>query len=176
MSKRENLTERQIKITKMLIEALAKNNVNFEFYKKFNKWFKIPFNLVDKTIIDFRTNPKHRVDITYEIKTPEEKTKKVTEEMGSIYKGIFTKEIIMFYGEEIDYSITEYSDEYPQGKVVDNYSVRISEKNIYNDESRFGLINGMMICKALGRNEAAREMMQSYELCKEAGKELFKLL
>lgn len=176
MSKRESLTERQIKIVQGLIEGLAKNNVNFEFYKKFNKWFKIPFNLVDKTIIDFRTNPKHRVDITYEIKTTEGKTKQVTEEMGSIYQGIFTKEIIMFYGEEIDYSITEYSDEIPHGKVVDNYSVRITEKNVYNDESRFGLINGMMICKSLGRDEAAREMMQSYELCKQAGKELFKLL
>lgn len=176
MSKRESLTERQIKIAQTLMEGLAKNNVNFEFYKKFNKWFKIPFNLVDKTIIDFRTNPKHRVDITYYIKTPEGRTSKVTEEMGSIYQGIFTKEIIMFYGEEIDYSITEYSDEYPHGKIVDNYSVRITEKNVYNDESRFGLINGMMICKSLGREQAAREMMQSYELCKQAGKELFKLL
>ena len=32
----------------------------------------------------------------------------------------------MFYGEEIDYSIKEYSDEDPDGKVVDNYSVRIT--------------------------------------------------
>ena len=176
MSKKTSLTERQIKILQSLIETLAKNNINFEFYKKFNKWFKIPFNLVDKTIIDFRTNPKHRVDITYSIKTPEGRTKKVTEEMGSIYQGIFTKEIIMFYGEEIDYSIKEYSDEDPDGKVVDNYSVRITEKNIYNDESRFGMINGMMICRALGREDAAREIMQSYALCKEAGKEIFKLL
>ncbi len=176
MSERESLTERQIKISQRLIEGLAKNNVNFEFYKKFNKWFKIPFNLVDKTIIDFRTNPKHRVDITYDIKTSDGRTSKVTEEMGSIYQGIFTKEIIMFYGEEIDYSITEYSDEFPHGKIVDNSSVRITQKNIYNDESRFGLINGMMICKDLGRENAAREMMQSYELCKRSGKELFKLL
>jgi hypothetical protein len=176
LSKRENLTEHQVKILQSLIETLAKNNVNFEFYKKFNKWFKIPFNLIDKTIIDFRTNPKHRVDITYSIKTPEGRTKKVTEEMGSIYQGIFTKEIIMFYGEEIDYSITEYSDECPLGKVVDNYSVRITEKNTYNDESRFGMINGMMICRSLGRDDAARDIMQSYALCKESGKELFKLL
>ena len=42
--------------------------------------------------------------------------------MGSIYPGIFSKEVIMFYGEEIDYSIKEYSNEYPEGKVVDNYS------------------------------------------------------
>lgn len=176
MSEREKLTEKQIDICQKLMESLAKNNVNFEFYKKFNKWFKIPYNLVDKTIIDFRTNPKHRVDITYYIKTLEGTTNTVTEEMGSIYQGVFTKEVIMFYGEEIDYRITEYSDEHPQGKVVDNYSVRISEKNVYNDESRFGMINGMMICKGLGREEAAREMMQSYELCKVSGRELFKLL
>ena len=82
----------------------------------------------------------------------------------------------MLYGEEIDYSIKEYSNEYPEGKVVDNYSVRISEKNAYNDESRFGIINSMMICKALGEDDAARDMMQTYELCKEAGRKLFRLL
>ena len=131
---------------------------------------------MDKSIIDFRTNPKHRVDITYSIKTAEGDTAQVTEEMGSVYPGIFSKEIIMFYGEEINYYLTEYSEEAPHGKVVDNYSVKITEKNAYNDESRFGLINGIMICKDLGRDDAAREMMQSYQLCKDAGKEMFKLL
>lgn len=176
MSEKDKLAEKQLKITKDLIDGLVKNNVNFEFYKKFNKWYKVPFNLLDKTIIDFRTNPKHRVEITYEIKNHEGKTGKVTEEMRSVYPGIFSKEVIMFYGEEIDYSIMEYSDEYPEGKIVDNYSVRISEKNAYNDESRFGIINSMMICKALGEDEAARDMMQTYELCKVAGRKLFKLL
>ncbi len=176
MSKREELSQQQIKISQMLLEDLAKKHVNLEFYKKFYRWFKIPFQLIDKTIIDFRTNPKHRVDITYSIKTAEGSTKQVTEEMGSIYQGIFTKEIIMFYGEEINYSITEYSDEFPQGKIVDNYSVKITEKNIYNDESRFGMINGMMICKDLGREDGAKDIMLTYQLCKDAGKKVFKLL
>ena len=51
----------------------------------------------------------------------------------------------MFYGEQINYSIREYSEEAPNGKVVDNYSVRISKKDIYNDETRFGMINSMMV-------------------------------
>lgn len=176
MSGKQQLTKRQIKICQSLMEALVKKGVNFEFYKKFNKWFKIPFDLVDKTIIDFRTNPKHKITISYEITTPEGKVSQVTEEMRSIYQGVFTKEIIMFYGETISYKITEYSDEFPQGKVVDNYFVRISEKNVYNDESRFGMINGMMICRDLQRDDVARDIMQTYELYKEAGKELFKLL
>ena len=176
LSKREELTERQIKICDVLIDGLVKEGIIFEFYKKFNKWFKIPFDLVDKTIIDYRTNPKHRVNITYRIQNSFGKSKEITEEMKSIYQGIFTKNIIMFYGEKIDYSITEYSDEFPYGKVVDNSSIRITEKNTYNDESRFGMINGMMICKDVGRDDAAREMMQSYELYKDAGRKVFKLL
>ena len=59
---------------------------------------------------------------------------------------------------------------------MERFSVRITEKNVYNDESRFGMINGMMICKEVGRDGAAREIMHSYELCKEAGKKIFKLL
>lgn len=176
LSKREELTERQIKICDVLIDGLVKEGIIFEFYKIFNKWFKIPFDLVDKTIIDYRTNPKHRVNITYRIQNSFGKSKEITEEMKSIYQGIFTKNIIMFYGEKIDYSITEYSDEYPYGKIVDNSSIRITEKNAYNDESRFGMINGMMICKDVGRDDAAREMMQSYELYKDAGRKVFKLL
>ncbi len=176
LSKKDELTEKEIEIAKKLIGDLAKNHINLDFYKKFNKWFKVPFDLIDKTIIDFRTNPKHKVYIDYQIKTAEGHTKRVNEEMRSIYQGIFTKEIIMFYGEEINYSIKEYSDEVPNGKVLDNYSVRITDKNTYNDETRFGMINGMMICRNLGRNEAAREIMQSYELDRIAGKDLFKLL
>ena len=176
LSKRDELTERQIKICDVLIDGLVKEGIIFEFYKKFNKWFKVPFDLVDKTIIDYRTNPKHKVNITYTIHNSLGEKKTFTEEMKSIYPGIFTKNIIMFYGEKIDYSITEYSDEFPYGKVVDNSSIRITEKNTYNDESRFGMINGMMICKAVGREDAAREIMQSYQLCKDAGRKVFKLL
>ena len=66
----------------------------------------------------------------------------------------------------------EYSDEYPYGKEVATDSICISEKNTYNDESRFGMINSMMICRKIGREDAAREMMQSYQLCKEAGRNI----
>ena len=176
LSKKKELGEEQIEIAKRLIADLAKNHINLDFYKQFNQWFKVPFDLIDKTIIDFRTNPKHKVYIDYQIKTAEGFTKRVTEEMRSIYQGIFTKEIIMFYGEEINYSIKEYSEDFPNGKVVDNYSVRITDKNAYNDETRFGMINGMMICRSIGRNDAAREIMQSYELSRIAGQELLKLL
>ena len=176
MSKREELSEKQVGICEKLVYELTDNNIYFEFFKLFNKWFTIPYSLVDKTIIDYRTNPKHRVEITYEIFTDDGNTKEFTEEMGSIYPGVFTKEVIMFYGEEISYAIREFGDDDLEGKVVSNLSVKITEKDIYNEANRFGMINGMMIAKSMEDHDLAREKMQNYELCKVAGKELFRLL
>ena len=68
MSSKTNITERQIKICEGLIMILVKDKIIFQFYKKFNRWFKIPFDLIDKTIIDYRTNPKHRVNLVYTIR------------------------------------------------------------------------------------------------------------
>ena len=101
MSSKTNITERQIKICEGLIKSLVKDKIIFQFYKKFNRWFKIPFDLIDKTIIDYRTNPKHRVNIVYTINKNGGEQVENTEEMNSIYPGIFTKNIIMFYGKKL---------------------------------------------------------------------------
>ena len=174
MSQKDKLTENQIKITKDLIDTLVKSNVNFEFYKKFNKWFAVPYNIVDKTIIDYRTNPKNKVYITYKIKSITGETKEKTEEMRSVYSGIFTKDVIMFFGEEIEYYFEEISE--TDSIETKKYTMKINQKDIFNDEGRFGMLNGMMICKELHRDKDARELMETYELHTDASEQLFKLL
>lgn len=70
----------------------------------------------------------------------------------------------MFYGEKITYKILEYSDEYPYGKEVATDSICISEKNTYNDESRFGMINSMMICRKIGREDSSKRNGAVYSI------------
>lgn len=167
-------SERQIEIAKNLMSQLAKKNIIFEFYKKFNRWFYIPYSVIDKTVIDYRTNPKHKVYITYKIRSQRGETKEKTEEMRSVYAGIFTKDLIMFYGEELEYFIEEIT---PYDSIETKKQVmKISRKDMYNDESRFGMLNSMMICKDLGRDGDARQLMESYELNTEVSDKLFKLL
>ena len=60
IAEKEDISEEQISLCKNLIYDLTEINIVFEFYKKFNKWFKMPFSILDKTIIDYRTNPKNR--------------------------------------------------------------------------------------------------------------------
>ena len=160
----EHVTQEQIETSKKLMSQLAKKNIVFEFYKKFNKWFAVPYNIVDKTIIDYRTNPKNKVYITYKIKSITGETKEKTEEMRSVYSGIFTKDVIMFFGEEIEYYFEEISE--TDSIETKKYTMKINQKDIFNDEGRFGMLNGMMICKELHRDKDARELMETYELQK----------
>lgn len=170
----EHVTQEQIETSKKLMSQLAKKNIVFEFYKKFNKWFAVPYNIVDKTIIDYRTNPKNKVYITYKIKSITGETKEKTEEMRSVYSGIFTKDVIMFFGEEIEYYFEEISE--TDSIETKKYTMKINQKDIFNDEGRFGMLNGMMICKELHRDKDARELMETYELHTDASEQLFKLL
>ena len=107
---------------------------------------------------DYRTNPKNKVYITYKIKSITGETKEKTEEMRSVYSGIFTKDVIMFFGEEIEYYFEEISE--TDSIETKKYTMKINQKDIFNDEGRFGMLNGMMICKELPRDVFPQRRVQ----------------
>ena len=80
----------------------------------------------------------------------------------------------MFIQEEIEYYFEEISE--TDSIETKKYTMKINQKDIFNDEGRFGMLNGMMICKELHRDKDARELMETYELHTDASEQLFKLL
>lgn len=78
------------------------------------------------------------------------------------------------FGEEIEYYFEEISE--TDSIETKKYTMKINQKDIFNDEGRFGMLNGMMICKELHRDKDARELMETYELHTDASEQLFKLL
>lgn len=175
VAQKEKISEEQISLCKNLIYNLTEINIVFEFYKKFNKWFKMPFSILDKTIIDYRTNPKNKVYIMYTVYDEEGKAGKLyTEEMSSVYPGIFVKQLTMFYGEKVVYTIVDKNmDDIAHSS---ERSIELTRKDIYNDENKFGQINGMLISDEIGRQDALDELMKNYEFNRQASEELFKLL
>lgn len=172
---RDEITKEQIELCKDFIYELTEINIVFEFYKKFNKWFKMPYSILDKTIIDYRTNPKNKVYIMYTVYDEEGNAgKSYTEEMSSVYPGIFVKQLTMFYGEKVVYTIVD--KDYEEITHSSEKSICLTRKDIYNDENKFGQINGMLISDEVGRQDALDELMKNYEFNRQASEELFKLL
>ncbi|MBE5959325.1 MAG: hypothetical protein E7254_10760 [Lachnospiraceae bacterium] len=172
---KEEIDSDRVELCKNLIYDLAELNIVFEFYKKFNKWFKMPYSIMDKTIIDYRTNPKNKVFIMYSVHDKEGNVGKTyTEEMRSVFPGIFLKQLTMFYGDKVVYTIIDRNNE--EITHTSEQCIHLNNKEDYNTDNKFGQINGMLICDELEREDALVEMMKNYEFNKAASEQLFKIL
>ena len=95
-------------------------------------------------------------------------------DMIDVYDGIFVKSFVMFFGESIQYYISE---EYA-GQVQVTESNRMVNNDVYNkhDDSRYTLLNQMLISYTLQEEEELYETMNRYAGLDEMTQKVFKLL
>lgn len=113
--------------------------------------------LADKTLISYRTVPKSRVVLHYRKSgAQEEKGSFKREEMQEVCFGIYVKECILFYGEELQYYITEEQEN--QEQFTKSGILRKEDTKEKHKQSRYQKINDM----AMG------QVMQDYDfVCQE---------
>lgn len=119
------------------------------------------FQLQDKSFIEYRTNPRAAVSITYYKEDRKgEKSAQKTELMKPAYEGVFEREFTLFYGEKIVYHI----DEELNGVVKNGEELVCawSEKNSTQDKTRYDLINQIAEHLKKKEEQAARTAMRTY--------------
>ena len=151
-------TEEQFRIEDELLSEYTCRNMNFAFYKKLDRELVLKYHLYDKVFLEYRTSPQKHVVLHY--CSEEDGDDFITEDMPDVYYGIFVKQFIMFFGEVTQYYITEeYSN---QVEVTE--SNRISNNDVYSekDESRYDLLNQMLISTTLQDNSSLYYNMKKY--------------
>jgi len=122
--------------------------------------------------LEYRTNPHSHVVLHYS--RDEDGDAFLKEDMLDVYDGIFVKTFVMFFGEAIQYYISEeYGNE-----VEVTESNRIVNNDVYNkhDESRYTLLNQMLISYTLQEEEELHQAMKQYAGLDEMTQKVFKLL
>ena len=151
--------ERQKKCMDIIFE-LSNKKIRLPFYKDFEKWFVIPYSLRDKYIVEYKANPKNRININYILETGKLNEKNFEKEtMISVCPGIFIKEFIFFYGENVQYYIMEENGE--EEIITESFNV-FSGDDFSNDESRYGCLNSMMLSKDMKDDKTFIQMAESY--------------
>ena len=86
--------------------------MRFGFMKSLMERLGKPYLLEDKTFVEYRANPLHKVVIHYVIETSREKNcSYVAQRLYPVEPGIFVKEFTLFYGERLTWFITETDQE-----------------------------------------------------------------
>ncbi len=167
-SELRELSEERLVLAQALLDELAKENIVFEFYRKFSGRLKLAYNIIDKTVIEYRTNPKNKVVIHYLLEKGQDKANYIVEEMHHIIEGVFVKQFVLFYGEEVKYYITEEDEEEELTE-----SANIVNSTIEYSQGRFDKINDMLIGLHMDDSKSMRKMVSNYEVLSYISDKLF---
>ncbi|MCR4806326.1 MAG: DUF5717 family protein [Lachnospiraceae bacterium] len=146
-------------LTEFIREFLQKN-IFFVFFREFMDIMPELAVYNDKTIVEYRTDPGVRVLLHYIIEGDEEEDSYHTEEMRNMYGGVFSREFILFFGENLQYYITEESEGHEALTFSD--SVSISDIVSAGRESRYDLLNDMVVSKTLQDEDTLIQLMEEY--------------
>ncbi len=107
---KEQLTDNEVKFIDYQLSRVVQKGIILPFFKEFSRNMRIPQHMYDKCYVEYRTNPKHRVMIHYSYGNGTGEKGFIAEEMQNQCYGIFVKEFILFYNEELQYYITEMTE------------------------------------------------------------------
>lgn len=177
MSAKDELSNKQCDICRDIIFDMCKKEKYFNFYKKYEKYFSLPMIMQDKTIVEYRTNPKNRVMIHYVLgQDAAVGHNYISKEMADVCNGVFVMEFVIFYGEEIQYYITE---EY-QGEqtITESAGLTLDDEDAIKEEgreSRYSMLNDIMMAYEMKENSTLSEMSAEYMLKAKLGQMVFKV-
>ena len=119
----------------------------------------IPQRIAGKHYVEYYANPEKKVFITYAF-SKKDGLKFITEPMRQVYAGIFVKELVLFYNEELDYYIYEEN----QGQKVITQSDSVILEDIPDDtgENKQNLLNLLLLALELQDDKTMLEVMEEY--------------
>ncbi|NLL78689.1 MAG: hypothetical protein GX234_02570 [Clostridiales bacterium] len=143
LAEQPELSERQRQAVGEITAQFLKQDIYFPFFRRFIGISSVLDQFLDKTVLEYRTSPDSRVIIHYLIeKEQNEEPQYCTEEMQHMYGGIFVRQFILFFGETLQYYITEEND----GKSVLTASGTLTNNEVGRDQddTRYGMLGDIV--------------------------------
>ncbi len=164
----KNPDEDDLNALDMLLGDAILRNQYFGFFANCNQKLKIKYHLYDKHFIEINTDKRKSVVITYSLngETPLE------EDMIEMYDGLYVKQFILFYGDELRYEI--YCDEISEEPLKSDNIVMSDETEI--KEGRFALMNSISRHNMYGETGELAADLKNYQGLDMVTKELFTIL
>ena len=143
------------------LRDLLAERIVLPLYKDYQGYIPQMDEYQDKTIIEYRAGQGSRAVIHYMIQDEESREGEYRrEEMRDMFAGICVKEFVLFFGEHLQYYITEESEGGSQP--TRSNSISTSDPGQEDFESRFTMLNDIMIGKTLHDYDTVNNVLYQY--------------
>ncbi len=171
-SEKEKLTAEEREFADSHIRQLLQKKIFYAFFKDFGNKLALPKSLMEKYYVEYRANPKKMVRIHYSYNKGKEFS---VETMPDVGYGIFTKEFILFYGEVLQYFITEFDGE--SEEITESRSITYLEDPSEGEAvTKYDKINNILIAAEMKDDKTVLQYLEQYYLTEYAVKRHFKPL
>ncbi len=156
------LSETQKRLARRLLSENGLGRKPFAFLGKLSLYMEEGSRPNDRTIVEYRGDPEHRVVLHYVLEYHGKKTfDYIAEQIFPVYQGVFTKSFTLFYGERLTWFFTE---EMPDGTERSTTSKTIENREEHMDGfSRYERLCRMQREYDYRHERNLRRMMRDYE-------------
>lgn len=162
-------------VTEQFLRNLLAEHLYFAFFKNYMGAFSQMQQFADKSILEYRTKPHTRCKVHFMVTSETSDSKDYQEqEMREMYDGLYVTSFILFYGEQLQYYITEESaaseeeDEEAHaagmqqltesGTISGGEDTALPGKN----EGRFRLINDLIMADTMQDEKTVEKLAGEY--------------
>ena len=149
------------RIVEELLRELMSEGIHLEFFKEFRGFTWVQQELADKTVIEYRADPRSRACIHYVITHEEGGSEEyISEYMREVYGGVCFKEFILFFGESLQYYITEERD--GESQLTESGTLQKNDHSGGANDSRYRLVNDIVISRTLHDMDTMDNLLEEY--------------
>ena len=159
-SKEKKLEKEQLKYAGEILQKCIKKEMYFAFFKKLPVSILSPYQMDDKTFVEYHTDPSAKVTLYYALDAGlGNEAKYQTEPLRNLYEGIFAKSFTLFYGESLRYYFkSEAGDQVSQTQERVITMSKVEGAPV----SKYHMINQMLSARRLDKNREVLSQVKKY--------------
>lgn len=173
---RSEITPEIREILKQFINRMLQERIHLKMFTEFADIKDIHLDmLTERTIVEYKAYPGKRTIIHYCVETADgEEPEYLTEDMTEVYGGVCFKDFVLFFGERLQYYITEGDGDDEQ--LTESATIQKSDTGGSLVDGKFNLVNDLSISNTLQDYETVDKLLAEYEYKEFMKNKLFRLI
>jgi len=146
----------------LLRYLVVKKGIMFPFFKKFRDISTCAARLSNYSLVEYRGAPDTKTVINYVISRDGEDAHGYSrEDMTEMYGGVYVKSFLLFFGETLQYYITEEVDGVPQ--FTESKTVSVNETIGDTNADRYTFVNDVAVADTLKDYDTTAKILEEYK-------------
>lgn len=144
-----------------ILRELMAEGIHLELFKEFKDILWVQQELADKSIIEYRAAYGSRACIHYVIIHEDGGSEEyISEYMREVYGGVCFKEFILFFGESLQYYITEEMG--GDSQLTESGTLQKNDNHSEGRDSRYQLVNDIVISRNMQDMDTMDDLLEEY--------------